>query len=98
MYLFGVSSPSPSITCTSESPARVVIESTWVWPLLNSPDPWVLLNNPTSDDKGLISSRALPSGLLSSSIIPLLTSSTSIDSIAASISFPNSSNSSLKCS
>ena len=93
-----MSSPSPSITCSSEIAPRVAIESTWVWPLVNNPEPWVLGRTPTSEERCLISVSFLSSGLLSSSIMPRLISLTSISSIAAEISFACSSIRSSKCS
>ena len=86
IYLLSSSSITPSKTWTSPGAPKVVKVKTWVCPLVNNPEPWVLGKSPLSQEIFLTSSSSLSSGLIPSSIINLLTSSTITDSIAELIS------------
>ena len=64
MKTFSFTGPNPSNLWASAKGASVTAFSIWVSPLVKSPDPWTLGRYLTEDDKGLISSNSLPSGLI----------------------------------
>ena len=74
------SRPKPSNICSSFCAPNVVIARAWVWPLVNNALPCVLGRISTLADNSLISSIPLPSGLICSLVISLLTSLPSISS------------------
>ena len=61
IYLLDVWVSIPSNSCSSLTIPNVAIDITCVKPLVNKLLPWTLGSNPTSQDNGLISSKALPS-------------------------------------
>ena len=93
---------NPSINWLSAGEPRVTIDNTWVCPLLNNPEPCTLGRRPASAESGLISFISLPSGLILSIEIILLTSFFIISSIllwiSSSVSGKSSKNFSLASS
>ena len=69
------SGPTVSRVCFMAMEATVTMESTWVWPRVNKPEPWVRGSRPTSQVMGRISVVPRPSGRMPWSKIRLRTTS-----------------------